>query len=96
MVCQPGDVPGFWRSLMTSLEAVSSCSTSGLPEGFQGGCSILRPRMGTGGFLILGSIGFQCSDLANRVPTSTEHAEPMGLPSLLPRAGPPQQLICFD
>ncbi|CAD7688615.1 unnamed protein product [Nyctereutes procyonoides] len=27
VVCQPGDVPGFWRSLMTSLEAVSSCNT---------------------------------------------------------------------
>lgn len=33
LVCQPGDVPMFWPSQMTSLEAVSSCSTSGLKGG---------------------------------------------------------------
>lgn len=33
VVCQPGDVPVFWPSQMTSLEAVSSCSMSGLEGG---------------------------------------------------------------
>lgn len=30
VVCQPGAVPVFWPSPLTSLEAVSSYSTSGL------------------------------------------------------------------
>ncbi|EPY81560.1 hypothetical protein CB1_000726125 [Camelus ferus] len=30
VVCQPGDVPVFWPSQLTSLEAVSGCSKSGL------------------------------------------------------------------
>lgn len=34
VACQPGDVPVFWPSQMTSLEAVSSCSTSGLKGGY--------------------------------------------------------------
>lgn len=37
VVCQPGDVPVFWPSQLTSLEAVSSCSTSGLKGGNHSG-----------------------------------------------------------
>ncbi|KAK2503302.1 hypothetical protein MC885_001396, partial [Smutsia gigantea] len=40
VVCQPGDVPVFWPSQMTSLEAVSSCRT---PLAFTSapGCTVL-------------------------------------------------------
>ncbi|XP_047593543.1 D-glutamate cyclase, mitochondrial isoform X1 [Lutra lutra] len=40
VVCQPGDVPVFWPSQMTSLEAVSSCKT---PLAFTSapGCTVM-------------------------------------------------------
>lgn len=48
LVCQPGDVPMFWPSQMTSLEAVSSCRT---PLAFTSapGCMVLTSLKNTEG-----------------------------------------------
>ncbi|XP_013372675.1 PREDICTED: UPF0317 protein C14orf159 homolog, mitochondrial isoform X2 [Chinchilla lanigera] len=40
VACQPGDVPVFWPSQLTSLEAVSSCNTP-LPFTSVPGCTIM-------------------------------------------------------
>lgn len=55
VACQPREVPVFWPSPLTGLEAISACSTSG-PE------KVVAPTQGGLSFLKL-----RCSDLRDKV-----------------------------